>query len=82
MFGNVYISDSDECKGLIHCLRRWKYQNIETSDGTTKVNPPMKDEFSHGSEAYCYTAVVADELVNDTAIPDDPYKGFESGYAA
>lgn len=80
MFQNLYISDSEDCKTLLHCLKRWRYQNVETSVGTRKTGPPMKDEFSHGAEAYCYTAVVADQLTNDEAI-SDPYKGF-SGYAA
>jgi len=79
MFQNLYISDGDDCRGLIHCLRRWKRQIPATTD---HPGAPMKDEFSHGSEAYCYTAVVADSLVNDNAIIDNPYKGFESGYAA
>ena len=82
MFDNVYISDSDECAALIRCLKRWKYQIADTSAGTQKTMPPMKDEFSHGAEAFCYTAVVADQLVNDDASQDDPYAGFRSGYAA
>jgi len=79
MFGNLYISDSEECKQLIHCLRRWRRQIPATTD---HPGHPMKDEFSHGSEAYCYTAVVADQLVNDVAVPKDPYRGFESGHYA
>ena len=77
MFSNVYISDN--CTGLIHCLRRFKRQIPIT---TEHPGSPMKDEFSHGAEAFCYTAVVADELVNDETVITDPYRGFESGYAA
>ncbi len=82
MFENLYIADSEfsNCKQLIHCLRRWRRQIPTTTD---HPGAPMKDEFSHGSEAYCYTAVVADDLVNDTTKVVDPYKGFsEAGYAA
>ena len=79
LFENVYISDSDDCKQLVHCLRRWRRMIPAT---TEHPGNPMKDEFSHGSEAYCYTAVVADELVNVSTMPDNPYRGFESGYAA
>jgi phage terminase large subunit len=79
MFANLYISDREECKRLIHCLRRWKRQ-IPTT--TEHPGAPMKDEFSHGAEAYCYTAVVADRIVNDMHQIKNPYEGFESGYAA
>ena len=79
MFQNVYISDNDECKQLIHCLRRFKRAVPSTTD---HPGLPLKDEWSHGSEAFCYTAVVADELVNDDMTMDNPYSGFASGYAA
>ncbi len=79
MFANLYISDREECKGLIHCLRRFKRSIPATTD---HPGAPMKDEFSHGSEAYCYTAVVADRIVNDDVVIENPYRGFESGYAA
>ena len=74
MFANLYVSDNDECKQLIHCLRRYKRQIPATTD---HPGHPMKDEFSHGAEAYCYTAVVADELTNEDSKVADPYKGFE-----
>ncbi len=76
MFGNVYISDT--CDRLIHCLRRFKYRIAQSNeDKKTGVD---KDDYSHGAESYCYTAVVADKLVNDDYVPKDPYKGY-SGYA-
>jgi len=78
MFGNVYISDL--CERLIHCLRRFKYKVSAVNE--EKKTGVEKDDYSHGSEAFCYTAVVADKLVNQAAVIDDPYKGFESGYAA
>jgi len=77
MFENVYISDT--CGELIQCLRRFKRSIPVTTD---HPGAPKKDEFSHGAEAFCYTAVVADELVNSKVVIKDPYKGFESGYAA
>ena len=85
MFSNVYISSTpdpsnEDCSVLLRCLKRWKYQITDTPSGTSKTMPPMKDEFSHGGEAFCYTAVVADELINDMTTPKNPYKGY-SGYA-
>ena len=77
MFDNVYISDSEECKQLVHCLRRFK-RNIPAT--TNDPGLPRKDEFSHGGECFCYTAVVADELVNEIVQIKDPYSGF-TGYA-
>jgi phage terminase large subunit len=82
LFGNVYVSDGEDCRQLIHCLRRWRYQVSDTDSGSKKTHPPMKDEFSHGAEAFCYTAVIADDLVNSEAVVTDPYRGFNSGYAA
>ncbi len=79
MFGNVYISDSNGCDRLIHCLRRFKYK-VATANEDKKTGVD-KDDYSHGAESWCYTAVVADELVNeDMAIPDNPFGGY-SGYA-
>jgi len=82
LFNNIYISDNEDCGVLLRCLRRWRYQVSDTNTGSIKTMPPMKDEFSHGGESFCYTAVVADQLVNDSAVIDNPYRGFESGYAA
>jgi len=82
LFANAYISDSKDCEGLIRCLRRWRYQVADTSSGSSRTMPPMKDEFSHGAEAWCYTAVVADRLTNDDVVLTNLYEGFESGYAA
>ena len=70
LFENAYVSDSENCKRLIHCLKRFRRQ-IPTT--TEHPGSPMKDEYSHGSETWCYSAVVADKMVNDTAVKD-PYK--------
>ena len=80
LFGNVYISDNEDCGDLLRCLKRWRYQMSDTG-GSQKTHPPMKDEYSHGGEAFCYTAVVADRLTNDDKVIN-PYEGFQSGYAA
>lgn len=78
MFGNVYVSES--CDRLIHCLRRYKYRiAVSNEDKKTGVE---KDDYSHGAEAWCYTAVVADKLVNERATVADPYRNFETIYAA
>jgi phage terminase large subunit len=34
------------------------------------------------AESFCYTAVVADKLVNDDLVIENPYRGLQSGYAA
>lgn len=81
LFNNVYMDKG--CDGLLRCLKRWRYQVSDTDTGSKKTHPPMKDEFSHGAEAFCYTAVVADQMTNDTGNPVNPNRGFEyGGYAA
>lgn len=78
MFGNVYISD--KCDRLIHCLRRFKYRVATTNED--KKTGVEKDDYSHGAEAFCYTAVVADQLVNHDIVITNPYGGLKHGYAA
>jgi phage terminase large subunit len=80
MFGNCYINTGNGGDDLMRCLKRFKYKVSENNPD--KRMSPDKDDFSHGAEAYCYTAVVADKLVNETVVINDPYKGFRSGYAA
>ncbi len=77
MFGNVYISDANGCDRLIHCLRRFKYKIAAANeDKKTGVD---KDDYSHGAESWCYTAVIADKMTNDDmAIPKAPFKGYGS----
>ena len=82
LFDNIYLSDGDDVAQLLRCLKRWRYQISDTDTGSKKTHPPMKDEFSHGAEAFCYTAVVADQLVNDNRQIADPYKAMRGGYAA
>ena len=76
MFGNVYISNSNGCDRLIHCLRRFKYKIAATNeDKKTGVD---KDDYAHGAETFCYTAVVADKLVNENVRIEDPYRAFRT----
>jgi phage terminase large subunit len=77
MFNNVYISD--KCTDLINCLRRFKYRLSADTERRTGVD---KDDFSHGGETWCYTAVVADEMTNDDSIITNPYGALKRGYAA
>ncbi len=76
MFGNVYVST--DCERLIHCLRRFRYQSAQA---TGRTMAPLKDEFSHGAEAWCYTAVVADDMVNNVPVPNNPYTALQEVYA-
>ena len=82
LFENIYMSNGEDVGQLLRCLKRWRYQMSDTDTGSRKTHPPMKDEFSHGAEAFCYTAVVADELTNDDVIIGDPYKGLRRGVYA
>lgn len=80
LFENLYVSDSAKCKRLIHCLKRWK-RHVPTT--TEHPSVPVKDEFSHGAEAFCYAAVVADQMTNTEVSISDPYKSMRGkGWAA
>jgi phage terminase large subunit len=70
LFKKVYVSDSEECRDLIHCLKRFKY--MITADGR-KTTGVEKDEYSHGGEAWCYAAVVAEQMTNSINSIPDPY---------
>lgn len=80
MFGQCYINTGNGCDDLMRCLKRFKYKVSESNPN--KRMSPDKDDFSHGAEAFCYTAVVADKLVNESRRIADPYAGLRSGYAA
>lgn len=74
LFGNMYLSDGEDIKRLIHCCRRYRRQLPTTTD---HPGSPLKDEFSHGAETLCYLAVIAEKMVNDDRVMKDPYRGFE-----
>lgn len=75
MFKNLYVSDNESCDVLLQCLRRFKYKI--TTDGNRKTGVD-KDDYSHGGEAFCYTAVVAPELTNRSQSSGDIYAGFDT----
>jgi len=91
MFENAYLDNKEYeitsgsvryvrgGKRLMQCLKRYRRQVPES---TQHPGLPMKDEFAHGGETWCYTSVVAEKMVNDTVRVKDPYSGFRSrGYA-
>ena len=80
MFKQCYISDYNGGPQLMKCLKRFAYKVSDANPDKRMM--PDKDDWSHGAEAFCYTAVVAEELTNDSNTPVDPYKGLRSsGYA-
>ena len=78
LFGQCYINDGNDGDLLMAHLKRFKYKISEQN--VDKRMAPDKDDHSHGSEAFCYTAVVADDLTNDQRVTN-PYEGLD-GYAA
>jgi len=82
LFRSCYINTENGGKDLMNCLRRFKYNIPANADTDKERRAPKKDDWSHGAESFCYTAVVADQLVNNPVRVSDPYRGFERGYAA
>ena len=83
MFRTSYINRENGGADLMNCLRRFKYSIPANADDDKERRAPKKDDYSHGAEAFCYTAVVADDLVNERAGTGDPYAALKSGnYAA
>lgn len=80
MFGQCYINTENGGDLLMGHLKRFKYNISEAKPD--KRMAPDKDDHSHGSEAFCYTAVVAEQLTNDDNVVTNPYEGLDSGYAA
>ena len=74
LFSNAYISNVERetsTEGVwyerggqrfLACLKRFRRNIPET---TGHPGQPLKDEFSHGGETWCYTAVIAEEMTND-----------------
>lgn len=59
-FGRMYF-DKTKAARLIECLKRYRrHINKQTQEAST----PLHDEFSHGADAFRYTAIVADALSN------------------
>lgn len=83
MFGQCYVNSEmdDDQDDLMRVLKRFKYNVNETNPNMRRA--PLKDDFSHGGEAWCYTAVVAEQMTNDDHKITNPYEGLDSGvYAA
>lgn len=80
LFLTCYINKANGGDDLMRCLRRFKYKI--PVDNPDKRMMPDKDDFAHGAESYCYTAVVADQLTNESAVTSDVYAGLRGEYAA
>lgn len=80
LFGQCYINTENGGDILMGHLKRFKYNVSEQKPD--KRMAPDKDDHSHASEAFCYSAVVAEELTNDDRHVSNPYEGLDSGYAA
>lgn len=61
MFSRVYM-DSDNCKRLLECLKRYRRRINQT---TNEPESPLHDEYSHGADAFRGLAMVVDQLKND-----------------
>lgn len=59
-FGRMYF-DKTKCSRLIECLKRYRRQ---INKQTNEASSPLHDEFSHGADAFRYTAIVADAMTN------------------
>lgn len=60
-FPRMYF-DKDKTGRLIECLKRYRRH---INQQTNEPGQPLHDEFSHGSDAFRYLALVADQLSND-----------------
>lgn len=76
LFRNAYMDDSDNCRKMLHCLKRFRRQVPTTTD---HPGGPLKDEYSHGAETWCYSAVVADQMGNKDTLDKKAYKAFTDG---
>ena len=59
-FGRMYF-DKTKAARLIECLKRYRRHINKT---TQEASSPLHDEYSHGADAFRYTAIVADALSN------------------
>lgn len=80
MFGQCYINTENGGDDLMRCLKRFKYKVSDANPDKRMM--PDKDDWAHGAESFCYTAVVADKMVNTTQVIVDPYKSMRGQYAA
>lgn len=61
VFPRMYF-DKAKTVRLIECLKRYRRH---INQMTNEPGQPLHDEFSHGADAFRYTALVADQLSND-----------------
>jgi len=61
VFPRMYF-DKTKTLRLVECLKRYRRH---INQMTNEPGQPLHDEFSHGADAFRYTALVADQLSND-----------------
>ena len=69
LFPRVYM-DETRCQRLLTCLKRYRRQ-IPTT--TNEPAAPLHDEYSHGSDAWRYLAVIVDRLGNEDRLKPIKY---------
>lgn len=74
MFGQVYIDNG--CTRLLECLKRYR-RNVPLSTG--EPGAPRHDEFSHGADAFRYTAMAAPMMDNELGMKLPELKYGRSG---
>lgn len=72
VFPRVYF-DAERAERLVECLKRYRRSVNQT---TGEPGAPLHDEHSHGSDAFRYLAIVAEQMTNDERFITDPYAGF------
>jgi len=72
LFPRCYF-DKDKTERLVECLKRYGRSVNQT---TGEPGAPLHDEHSHGSDAFRYLAIVAEQMTNDERFITDPYAGF------
>jgi phage terminase large subunit len=70
LFAVTYFN-RETTERLVDCLKHYRRVINKT---TNEPGSPLHDEYSHGSDAWRYLAIVADQLTNETVRVADPYK--------
>ncbi len=76
-FPRVYF-DRNNASQLFNVLGRYRRAINQT---TQQPGAPLHDDNSNGADAFRYMAVIAEQMTNEVVRIEDPYRGFESGYA-
>ncbi len=77
IFPRVYF-DRDNSSQLFNTLGHYRRT---INQATQQPGAPLHDDSSNGADAFRYMAVVADRLRNEPVRIEDPYKGFNRGWA-